>query len=85
MPVTRASVSAWGTVPGPVAVTVPGASDLRSAAVTSRTQSAALALAASTLVYSPVTGCHTYYLLIRCVSHVLTSVSWVPYSGTCEG
>lgn len=59
MPVTRASASAWGTVPGPVAVTVPGASDLRSAAVTSRSQSAALALAASTLVYSPVTGCHS--------------------------
>lgn len=51
--------SAWGTVPGPVAVTEPGASDLLRSATTV-SQSTAPAHAARTLVYSSpvVTGCH---------------------------
>lgn len=55
-----------------------GASDLRSAAVTSRTQSAALALAASTLVYSPVTGCHTTHQVrfSRSYVGVMGSLFW---------
>lgn len=80
--------SAWGTVPGPVAVTEPGASDLRSATVIhtdsvdrpcSRRSHACLLPSCYRLSqYS--SGAFLTFLVT-----LFTSVSWVPYSGTSEG
>lgn len=79
--------SAWGTVPGPVAVTESGASDLlRSATTVSRPP----LLTPLARLFTPPQLLPVVTIPIRCVVltflvTLFTSVSWVPYSDTSEG